>query len=152
MNMLSPGDVAPDFTLTTGAGTTVSLRDFRGKKVVLFFYPKDDTPGCTKEACSFQDHIGILDKKGAVVLGISADGVDSHAAFADKFGLTFPLLSDPEKSVIKGYGVWQKKTMYGRIFHGIVRTTFVIDERGKIARVFERVKVDGHIQEVLEAL
>lgn len=150
--MPAVGDLAPDFTLTTGTGQSVSLKDFRGKKVVLFFYPKDDTPGCTKEACSFQENLEVLKKKGAVVLGISADGEASHVAFSKKYGLTFPLLSDPEKKAINAYGVWGEKSMYGRLFKGIIRSTFIIDEQGKVIRAFERVKVEGHTQEVLASL
>lgn len=150
--MLCTGDRAPAFKLPTADGTMVSLSDFRGKKVVLYFYPKDDTSGCTKEACSFQEHRPQISKKGAVVLGVSADSSPSHAKFAEKYGLTFPLLSDESKGMLKDYGVWKEKSMYGRKYMGIERTTFLIDEKGNIAKVFEKVKVDGHTQEVLDAL
>ncbi len=150
--MPKPGDRAPQFKLPSTDGSTVSLADFKGKKVVLYFYPKDDTPGCTKEACSFQEGIGKFRKKGAVVLGISADSVQSHGKFASKYGLAFPLLSDETKEVCKSYGVWQQKSLYGRKFLGIVRTTFVIDERGVVQQVFPNVKVNGHSDEVLNIL
>ena len=146
------GAPAPEFTLPTGSGETISLKDFRGKKVVLYFYPKDDTSGCTKEACSFNENLGRLKKKGAVVLGVSADSPLSHGKFAVKYGLSFPLLSDEEKTVVKAYGVWKQKSMYGRKYMGIERTTFIIDERGVIARKFEKVKVEGHTDEILAAL
>ncbi|HTP13577.1 MAG TPA: thioredoxin-dependent thiol peroxidase [Bacteroidota bacterium] len=149
---LKPGDRAPQFKLSTTDGSSISLGDLKGKKVVLYFYPKDDTPGCTKEACSFQENAGRLRKKGAVVLGVSADSVESHGKFAAKYGLGFPLLSDETKEVCKAYGVWQEKSLYGRKFMGIVRTTFVIDERGFVHHIFPKVKVDGHTDEVLEVL
>ena len=150
--MLAVGDRAPDFTLNTVGNKPVSLSGFRGQKVVLYFYPKDDTPGCTKEACSFQDHRATLAKAKAVVLGVSCDDVVSHQKFAQKFHLTFPLLSDPQAEVGKAYGVYKQKSMYGRTYWGIERTTFVIDEQGRIAAIFPKVSVDGHTQEVLEAL
>lgn len=150
--MVSAGDKAPEFILPDLNGTPVRLKDFRGKNVVLYFYPRDLTPGCTKEACSFNDSLSSIKKRGAVVLGVSADSVESHRRFADKYGLQFSLLSDPERSVIKSYGVWQKKSMYGRSFMGIVRTTFVIDGKGTIKAVFPKVKVNGHVDEVLKVL
>ena len=150
--MLKVGDKAPDFTLSSTDGTEMSLKDFREKKVVLYFYPKDDTSGCTKEACSFRDNLARVKKKGAVILGVSADPVTSHQKFTDKYDLTFPLLSDESKEMINSYGVWQKKSFMGKKYMGIVRTTFVIDEKGKIAHIFEKVKVEGHTDEVLEKL
>ncbi|MEX2117792.1 MAG: thioredoxin-dependent thiol peroxidase [Bacteroidota bacterium] len=150
--MLSIGDKAPEFTLPDSKGSPVQLKDFRGKNVVLYFYPRDSTPGCTKEACSFNDALASIHKKGATVLGVSADSVESHRKFADKHGLQFQLLSDPEKNVIKAYGVWQKKSLYGRTFMGIVRTTFVIDAKGKIRAVFPKVRVEGHVEEILQSL
>jgi peroxiredoxin Q/BCP len=150
--MIKIGDRAPDFKLDSVGGTSFRLSDFRGKKVVLYFYPKDDTSGCTKEACSFQENLSPLKKKGAVVLGISADSVASHAKFKEKFNLTFPLLSDENKEVCNIYGVWKEKSMYGRKYMGIERTTFVIDERGMVTTIFSKVKVDGHTSEVLSAL
>ena len=150
--MIKVGDVAPDFALPSGDGGTIRLSDLKGKKVVLYFYPKDNTPGCTKEACSFQENLSTLKNKGAVVLGVSADRVDSHARFADRFSLSFPLLSDESKEVIRSYGVWKQKSLYGRKFMGIERTTFVINERGIIEHIFPKVKVEGHTKEVLQVL
>ena len=150
--MLKVGHKAPAFSLPSGDGTTLSLKDFKGKKIVLYFYPKDNTPGCTKEACSFQENLSALKKKGAVLLGVSADSARAHANFASKYDLTFPLLSDEKKEVIKAYGVWKKKAMYGLKFLGIERTTFVIDEEGTISHIFPKVKVQGHTQEVLDVL
>lgn len=152
MAALKVGDKAPDFSLPTGGGEVLALKDFRGKKVVLYFYPKDNTSGCTKEACSFRDNMGPLKKKGAVVLGVSADSVDSHRKFAEKFDLPFPLLSDEKKEMLKSYGVWKQKSMYGKKYYGIERTTFIIDEKGKIAQIFPKVKVDGHTEEILRVL
>lgn len=150
--MLKIGSKAPEFKLQNEEGKTVSLKDFAGKKVVLYFYPRDMTPGCTKEACSFAENQSRITKLGAVVLGVSADSVESHKKFKEKYGLSFPLLSDPKKEVIGKYGVWQEKNMYGKKTMGIVRSTFVIDEAGKIAHIFSRVKVDGHTEKVLEKL
>src|SRR4026209_875852 len=134
--MLEVGSKAPSFSLMSDDGKKVSLKDFAGKKVDLYFYPRDMTPGCTKEACSFSENIASLKKAGAVVLGVSADSVDSHRKFKDKYNLGFPLLSDPDKETIQKYGVWQEKNMYGKKSMGIVRSTFIIDEQGKIAHVF----------------
>ena len=142
--MLKPGDTAPDFLATTDSGGKIRLRDLRGKKVVLYFYPKDNTSGCTREACDFRDIYGALDKKGVVVIGVSADSVSSHAKFRARHDLPFPLLSDETHKIIDAYGVWKEKSLYGRKFMGIERTTFVIDEEGKIAQVYEQVKVPGH--------
>lgn len=150
--MLEAGSKAPAFTLISDEGKKVSLKDLAGKKVVLYFYPRDMTPGCTKEACSFSENISKLQKAGAVVLGVSADSVDSHRKFREKYKLAFNLLSDPDRAVIQKYGVWQEKNMYGKKSMGIVRSTFVIDESGKIAHVFSRVKVDGHTEAVLKKL
>jgi thioredoxin-dependent peroxiredoxin len=150
--MLKVGDKAPPFTLSDTDGTSLALKDLKGKKVVLYFYPKDDTSGCTKEACAFQASLSSAKKKGAVVLGVSADSVDSHARFASKYKLKFPLLSDEKKEVLNAYGVWKEKSMYGRKYMGIERTTFVIDETGKISHIFPKVKVDGHVDEVLAVL
>lgn len=152
MAELQEGDVAPDFTLPTGDGATLSLKELRGKKVVLYFYPKDDTPGCTREACAFRDNLSRIKRKGAVVVGVSADSSASHAKFAEKYDLSYPLVSDGDKKISTAYGVWKEKSLYGRKFLGIERTTFIIDERGKIRRIFPRVKVDGHVDEVLAAL
>ena len=150
--MIKIGDNAPAFSLPSGNGTTISMKDFKGKKIVVYFYPKDNTSGCTKEACSFQENLSLLKKKGAVLLGVSADGVSSHAKFASKYDLSFPLLADEKKEMLKAYGVWKEKSMYGRKYMGIERTTIIIDERGRIAHIFPKVKVEGHTKEVLDAL
>jgi peroxiredoxin Q/BCP len=150
--MLNVGDKAPPFTLAAGDGTSIALKDLKGKKVVIYFYPKDNTSGCTKEACAFQEYLSSVKKKGAVVLGVSADSAESHARFASKYALSFPLLSDEKKEMLKAYGVWKEKSMYGRKYMGIERTTFIIDETGKISHIFPKVKVDGHVNEVLAVL
>ena len=152
--MASPkvGDKAPDFSLPTGSGEQLSLKDLKGKKVVLYFYPKDDTSGCTREACSFRDNIRIIQKKGAVVIGASIDSVQSHEKFAAKYDLPFPLVSDEEKELVRKYGVWKQKSLYGRKYMGIERTTFVIDEKGVISHILPKVKVDGHTEEILALL
>jgi len=146
------GSVAPDFRLSTGDGKEMKLADLKGKKAVLYFYPKDDTSGCTREACAFNDNLKVLEKKGVVVIGVSADSVASHKKFADKYGLAFPLLSDEKKEMIKKYGVWKEKSMYGKKYMGIERTTFILDEKGKIIKIFPKVKVEGHLEDVLSAL
>lgn len=151
-NSLEVGQKAPEFTLLSTDGKKVSLKEFRGKKVVLYFYPKDMTPGCSAEACSFRDNIGAVRRKGAEVIGISADDIDSHKKFTEKYDLPFLLLSDENKEVVKAYGVWKEKSLYGKKFMGIERTTFIIDEQGKIAHIFPKVKVNGHTTEVLEKL
>jgi peroxiredoxin Q/BCP len=150
--MLRVGDPAPDFTLQAGDGRAVTLSALRGRRVILYFYPKDDTPGCTREACGFQAARARLSKRNTVVLGVSRDGAASHRRFAEKFGLSFPLLSDTDASVCKAYGVYTRKSLYGRTSWGIERTTFLIDEAGRLAAIFPKVKVDGHTEEVLEAL
>ena len=150
--MLKLGTKAPSFELLSDEGKKVSLKDFAGRKVVLYFYPRDNTPGCTKEACSFSENIKRLQKAGAVVIGVSADSVASHQKFKQKYGLGFTLLSDPEKKAIEKYGVWKEKNMYGKKMMGVERTTIIIDEQGKIAHIFPKVKVDGHTEEVLKAL
>ena len=152
MNLIAVGERAPDFTLTADDGRKISLRDLRWKKVVLYFYPKDDTSGCTKEACGFRDNLARVTTKGAVVLGVSRDDAKSHVKFKDKYHLNFPLLSDDRGSVTEAYGVWKKKNLYGREYFGIERTTFLIDEAGNIARIWPKVKVEGHTDEVLAAL
>lgn len=149
---LQVGDPAPNFTLESDAPQKLSLKDFRGKKVILYFYPKDNTPGCTKEACSFRDALGSVTSKDAVVLGVSNDSVDSHKKFKQKYSLNFPLLSDPDKEVSKAYGVYKLKNLYGIKLWGIERSTFLIDEEGKIAKIWRRVKVDKHKDEVLQSL
>jgi thioredoxin-dependent peroxiredoxin len=149
---LRVGQKAPDFTVLNDRGEKVKLADLKGKKIVLYFYPKDDTPGCTKEACAFRDGFAQIKKKGAVVLGVSADSVASHEKFKKKFDLNFPLLADTDKKMVEDYGVWKEKSMYGKKYMGIERTTFIIDEQGKIAHIFPKVKVDQHYEEVLQAL
>ena len=150
--MVAVGDKAPDFKLQADDGRALSLKDFRGRKVVLYFYPKDDTSGCTAEACSFRDNLARVTSKGAVVLGVSRDDHASHEKFRDKYHLNFPLLSDDEGKITEAYGVWKKKTLYGKTFMGIERTTFLIGEDGKVAKVWPKVKVDGHTDDVLSAL
>jgi peroxiredoxin Q/BCP len=150
--MLKVGDKAPDFKLKTDTGETVNLKDYRGKKVILYFYPKDMTSGCTTEACDFRDNIKTFTKKNSVILGVSADSVDSHKKFKDKYELPFTLLSDETKEMINDYGVWKEKSMYGKKYMGIERTTFVINERGRIEKIFNKVSVNGHIEELLEGL
>jgi peroxiredoxin Q/BCP len=151
MALLEVGDKAPAFKTTNQDGETVSLGDFKGRKVVLYFYPKDDTPGCTKEACSFRDGWSKFRKRGLAVLGVSTDDEKSHRKFADKFALPFPLLADTDKTIVKAYGTWGEKSMYGRKYMGTHRVTYLIDEKGKIAAVWPKVKPDGHADEVLEA-
>lgn len=149
---LKVGQKAPDFTLPSDTGEKISLKDFRGKKVVLYFYPKDDTPGCTKEACSFRDNINQILERQAVVIGVSADSIESHKKFKEKYNLNFPLLSDEKHRVLEKYGVWKERSLYGKKFMGTERTTFIIDENGRIAHIFRKVKVDGHTEEVLRKL
>ncbi len=149
---LQVGEAAPNFTLNNQSGQPVTLSQFSGRKIVLYFYPKDDTPGCTKEACSFRDNIGHIDTTDATILGVSFDDQASHQKFIEKYGLNFQLLSDLDKSVAQAYGVYVQKNMYGNISWGIQRSTFIIDREGKIATVFRKVNVDGHTEEVLAAL
>ena len=151
MSLLTVGDKAPDFKTTNQDGEKVALSDFKGQKVVLYFYPKDDTPGCTKEACSFRDGWSKFRRKKIAVLGVSADDEKSHKKFADKFSLPFPLLADTDKKIVKDYGAWGEKNMYGRKFMGIRRVTYLIDEKGKIAAVWPKVKPEGHADELLAA-
>ncbi len=150
--MLQAGENAPDFSLPDDQGSTISLNQFRGKKVVVYFYPKDDTPGCTKEACSFRDTYKQLLDKGAVIIGISADTPESHARFKEKYNLPFYLLSDTGKTTIKAFGAWGIKKMYGKEHEGILRSTFIVDEQGKIVKAFPKVSPDEHGPEVLAAL
>ncbi len=152
MKLLEVGDKAPDFKTTDQEGKPVSLADFRGKKVVLYFYPKDDTPGCTKEACAFRDGFADYRKRGIEVLGVSADSEKSHKKFAEKFHLPFRLLADTERKIVKDYGAWGEKSLYGRLFKGIHRITYLIDEKGKIAAVWPKVKPAEHAQEILASL
>ena len=146
------GDIAPDFTLVDTNDKVVSLRDFRGKRVVLYFYPKDNTPGCTRQACAFAGLYGEFARKGVVVIGISKDSVGSHRKFAEKYNLPFVLLADPELQAIKAYGVWQEKKLYGKVSFGVVRTSFIIDADGKIEAVMPKVKPDTNAAEILAML
>ena len=150
--MLKVGDIAPDFVLCDKDGKEVKLSDFKGQKVVLYFYPKDNTPGCTRQACAFAAAYKGFKDKNIKVIGISKDSVASHLKFAEKYSLPFTLLSDPELSAIKAYGVWQEKKLYGKVSFGVVRTTFIIDENGIIERVMEKVKPDTNAAEILEVL
>ena len=150
--MLKIGDFAPDFTLMNKDGQGVSLSDFRGKKIVLYFYPKDNTPGCTRQACAFAGLYGEFEKRGITVIGISKDSVSSHQKFAEKYNLPFVLLADPERQAIEAYGVWQEKKMCGKVGMGVVRTTFIIDEDFKIAKIMDKVKPDTNAQEILSEI
>lgn len=150
--MLKVGDKAPEFSLIGDNGEKISLKDYKGKKVVLYFYPKDMTSGCTQEACDFRDSIKKFEKKNTVVIGVSPDDTKSHDKFKDKYGLPFTLLSDETKEMLNDYGVWQEKSMYGRKYMGVVRTTFIIDEKGKIKKIFDKVRVPGHIEEILKEI
>lgn len=147
-----PGTAAPDFTLDAWPSGKVSLKSLRGKVVVLYFYPKDDTPGCTREACDFRDRSPVHAKEDVVVLGVSRDSIESHGKFAEKYALPFTLLSDPDHKVMETYGVWVEKTNFGKTSMGVQRATFLIDKEGKIAKVWKRVKVDGHGDAVDKAI
>ena len=150
--LLEVGTKAPAFTLPDQDGKLVSLKDFKGQKVVLYFYPKDSTPGCTKQACNFGELLPQFREKGAVVIGVSKDSVASHKKFQEKFGLPFTLLSDPELKAIQAYGVWQEKNMYGKKTMGVVRSTYLIDEKGVIVKAFGKVKAAENPQQMLEVL
>lgn len=150
--MLKEGDKAPEFKLTADTGEKISLSKFRGKKIVLYFYPKDNTSGCTAEACDFRDNINVFNKKDIVVIGVSKDSVESHKRFKEKYKLPFLLLSDETVDVLKAYGVWKEKSLYGKKFMGVERTTFIINEKGIIEKIFSKVKVKGHIEEILKNL
>jgi thioredoxin-dependent peroxiredoxin len=152
MAELKTGDLTPDFTLPRDGEGDITLSSFHGRKVVLYFYPKDDTPGCTTESCNFRDNLSALNKLQAQVIGISRDTVASHNKFRDKYSLTFPLASDADGKVCEAYGVWKEKSMYGKKYMGIERSTFLIDENGKIARIWRNVKVPGHVDEVIESI
>jgi peroxiredoxin Q/BCP len=149
---LKEGDQAPAFTVATNGGGKLSLSDFKGQNVILYFYPKDDTPGCTKEACSFRDNYAELKKRGAVVLGVSTDSAKSHDKFVDKFKLPFTLLVDDEKKIVQDYGVWGEKKFMGRTYMGTHRVTFLIGPDGKIKKIWPKVKPEEHVEEVLTAL
>ena len=150
--MIKEGANAPEFKAAVTDGTTVALKDLKGKNVVLYFYPKDDTPGCTVQACGFRDSFKTIEKLNAIVLGVSPDSVKSHGKFTEKFQLPFPLLADEDKKICQDYGVWVEKSMYGKKYMGVARTTFIINKEGKIAKIFEKVKPEGHNAEVIEIL
>jgi len=150
--MLNVGDRAPDFCLMDKNGNEVRLSDFIGKKIVLYFYPKDNTPGCTRQACAFAGAYGQFRERGVEVIGISRDGIASHVKFAEKYNLPFVLLSDPDLEAIQAYGVWKEKKMYGKVSFGVVRTTFIIDEKGIIETIMPKVKPDTNAEEILENL
>lgn len=150
MARLEAGDEAPAFTLPDQDGEPVSLGDFAGRRVIVYFYPKDDTPGCTKEACQFNDNLAAFERAGAPVVGISPDPAESHQAFRAKYGLGLRLLSDPDHAVMEAYGAWGEKILYGRPTTGVIRSTFLVDEAGKIARAWYQVKADGHAAKVLD--
>ncbi len=152
MPMPEAGTKAPAFSLEDAEGRKVKLADFKGQSVVLYFYPKDDTPGCTREACAFRDEASALKKAKAVVLGVSADSAERHQKFASKYQLSFPLLVDADHAVAEKYGAWGEKSMYGRKFMGLIRCTFLIGPDGKVLKVWPKVKVDGHVDEVLAAI
>lgn len=149
---LEAGDKAPTFSLPSSTGGDIELESLRGKKVALYFYPKDDTPGCTKEACGFRDSMDDIDEENLVVLGVSADDLDSHKRFIDKFALNFPLLADVDRSVVDAYGAWGEKTVRGKRMLGIIRKTFLIDEAGTIMRAWHEVEPDGHAEEILQVV
>jgi thioredoxin-dependent peroxiredoxin len=149
--MIEENEIAPDFTTTNQTGEPIKLSDYRGKRVVLYFYPKDDTPGCTKEACSFRDADDVYAKKNIKVFGVSTDSEKSHQKFISKYNLPFDLLADTDKEIVNAYGVYGEKSMYGKKYTGINRTTFLIDEHGKIVKVFKKINVSEHASEVLEA-
>jgi peroxiredoxin Q/BCP len=144
--MITTGEKAPDFTLTADDGREISLRDYVGRKVILYFYPKDDTPGCTREAVEFKEVSDQFQKEGAVIVGVSKDNVESHRKFKEKYSLPFTLLSDPVAKVLQLYGVWKEKKLYARTFMGIERTTFLIDEKGVVVKVYQKVKPEGHAE------
>lgn len=152
MSQLQVGDKAPDFTLPTDNDGEISLSQFKGQKVVLYFYPKDDTPGCTKESCSFNENLSAFNKMNAQVIGLSKCSVKKHNKFKEKYGLQFPLASDENSDVCEKYGTWVEKSMYGRKYMGIDRSTFLIDENGKIAHIWRKVKVPGHIEDVMSVM
>ena len=150
--MVEEGKPAPDFRLETDEGETVSLADFKGRPLVLYFYPKDDTPGCTKQACGIRDMYGELQAKGAAIVGVSADSVESHKTFKEKYGLQFPLLSDPDRQLIDAFGLWQEKTYMGKSYMGIARSTVIVDEDGNVKKFLPNVKPDEHVDLLLQNL
>jgi len=149
VDKLKEGDKAPDFLLKDQDGKTLSLKDYKGKKLAIYFYPKDDTPGCTAESCNLRDNYSVLKKKGYEVIGVSADNEKSHKKFATKFSLPYSLLADTEKEMVQNYGVWGEKTLFGRKYMGIIRTTFIIDENGKIEKIIKDVETADHTKQIL---
>ncbi len=152
MEQLTEGAMAPQFTGKDQDGRKVTLKDFQGKKVILYFYPKDDTPGCTAEACNLRDNYDDLLSRGFAIIGVSPDDEKSHGKFRTKFDLPFSLVADPEKTIIKAYGAWGEKSMYGKTYDGVLRTTFVIDESGKIQKIISKVNTGDHTKQILELL
>lgn len=152
MTHLKEGAPAPNFSGTDQNGNTISLDDYRGKTLILYFYPKDNTPGCTAEACDLRDHYNDLISRGFAIVGVSPDSIKSHGKFAEKFSLPFPLIADTEKKILQDYGVWGEKSMYGRKYMGVHRTTFVIDETGKIRKIFNKVDTKNHSEQILKEL
>lgn len=152
MSYLNTGDIAPDFQKKNQDGKTISLKEFQGKKVILYFYPKDDTPGCTAEACNLRDNYNDLIKHGFEVIGVSPDSEQSHTKFKSKYSLPFNLVADPEKTILKAYGAWGKKKMYGKEYEGVLRTTYVIDELGNIEKVISKVDTKNHTRQIQEEL
>jgi thioredoxin-dependent peroxiredoxin len=150
--MIKKGDQAPNFKLSADDGKIYSLKDFKGKNLVIYFYPKDMTSGCTTEACDFRDNIKLFKKKNTVVIGVSKDGIESHKKFKSKYKLPFTLLSDENMEMLKAYNVWKEKSMYGRKYMGIERTTYIIDENGIVVEIYNKVKVAGHIEEILNKI
>lgn len=151
MSKINIGDKAPDFKGKNQNGETISLKDFKGKKVILYFYPKDDTPGCTAESCNLRDNYAGLKKKGYEIIGVSADDEKSHKKFADKYALPFSLIADTEKEILQAYDAWGEKSMYGKKYMGILRKTYVIDEKGKIEKIFDKVDTKNHAEQILKA-
>ena len=152
MALLQKGDLAPDFTGLNQNNESISLSDFKGKKLILYFYPKDNTPGCTAESCNLNDNYDAWIKKGFEVVGVSPDSVASHKKFADKYGFNFNLIADTEKKILEAYGAWGEKSMYGKKYMGVLRTTYVIDEDGKIEEVFEKVQTKDHTNQIIKVL
>ena len=152
MNKLKAGDQAPEFSGVDQNGETISLTQFRGQKVILYFYPKDDTPGCTAEACNLRDNYNTLLGNGFKIIGVSVDSVESHLKFSGKYSLPFPLIADTDKKIVNDYGVWGDKNMYGKTYQGIFRTTFIISEDGTIENIFEKVQTSDHTNQILDSI
>lgn len=150
MITLQPGDMAPDFTAKDTEGNTITLKDFKGRKLAIYFYPQDDTPACTTQACNLRDNFSILKKEGIEIIGISPDDAQSHKSFTEKYSLPFTLIPDPEHKIIGKYGVWGMKNLYGKVYEGLLRTTFLIDEDGKIKHIFKKPKTRAHAEEIIQ--